>query len=407
MSNFVSNLFKTHLSHFRAAILVNNTNRICRILDVKRHYISKQIDSTGNTALLFAIKYASPLTVELLLQQGAQPDQPNFATLQTPLSLLAPRTYDADQAYQAKLDLEMAILLLDHNAYVEKTSPFKRLEEVEKECIAYETPLMTAVRIRNLAMATLLVDREANVNYAQKHSRNRPVHYAIMNGDEAMFDLLEKAGASCRTVISDGGNTLLHWFCNTQDNDKQVGLLKKLLDAGCDVNATNDVEQTPLMVAAQLNMVNTCEVLLAAFADTEKVDNRGHRAIDLAKLGGDCFRLLLHVKQHRETKCRIQSRTERVLCKKQIASHRRISNKLSNDTYETPCSPSVISTCVYAKSEVPTILSSDDTYPCVENSTMRKRIWSKLLRTKQRLSRTKDSSSARTINDRLLTLCDA
>ena len=174
MQNFVSNLFKTHLSHFRAAILANNTNRICRILDVKRHYINKQIDNAGNTALLFAIKYASPLTVELLLQQGAQPDQPNFVTLQTPLSLLASRTYDADQAYQAKLDLEIAILLLDHDAYVEKTSPFKCLGDEGKECSIYETPLMTAVRTRNLAMATLLVDREANVNYAQKHSRNRP-----------------------------------------------------------------------------------------------------------------------------------------------------------------------------------------------------------------------------------------
>lgn len=222
-----------------------------------------------------------------------------------------------------------------------------------------------------------------------------------MNGDEAMFDLLENAGASCRTVVSDGNNTLLHWFCNTRDNDKQVSLLKKLIDAGCDVNATNNLEQTPLMLAAKLNMANICEALLDAFADTEKVDKEGHRAIDFAKLGGDCFRLLLHVKQYQERKRRILSRTERIICKKQIASHRRISNQHSNDTYETFCSPSVISTCVDAKSEIPTILSSDDTDPCIENSTRRKRMWSKLLQAKQRLSRTKDSSLSRTIDDRL------
>jgi ankyrin repeat protein len=170
----LSYIFKTNLSSFRAAILANNTNKICRILDIERNYISNELDNAGNTALLLAIKYASPLTVKLLLQQGAHPDQTNFITFQTPLSLLASTTYDDDQTHLAKLALEMATILLDHDAYVDKPSSFESIDENGKEYVIKETPLMTAVRTKNLPMATLFVERQANVNYIEKQSGNRP-----------------------------------------------------------------------------------------------------------------------------------------------------------------------------------------------------------------------------------------
>ena len=170
----LSYVFKTNLSTFREAILANNTNRICRILDVERSYISKELDNAGNTALLLAIKFASPLTVQLLLQQGAHPDQTHFATFQTPLSLLASTVYDNNQVHQAKLALEMATMLLDHDAYVDKPSPFKSTDDNGEEYMIKETPLMTAVRTKNLPMATLFVERKANVNYIEKQSENRP-----------------------------------------------------------------------------------------------------------------------------------------------------------------------------------------------------------------------------------------
>jgi len=170
----LSYIFKTNLSSFRAAISANNTNKICRILDIERNYISNELDNAGNTALLLAIKYASPLTVKLLLQQGAHPDQTNFITFQTPLSLLASTTYDDDQTHLAKLALEMATILLDHDAYVDKPSSFESIDENGKEYVIKETPLMTAVRTKNLPMATLFVERQANVNYIEKQSGNRP-----------------------------------------------------------------------------------------------------------------------------------------------------------------------------------------------------------------------------------------
>lgn len=170
----LSYIFKTNLSTFRSAILSNDTNKICRILDVEREYLSKELDNSGNTALLLAIIYATPLTTHLLLEQGAHSDQTNFLTSQTPLSLLASTIYEDNQSFKAKNALEMAIILLDHGAYIDKPSPYMFTDEDGKDYIAKETPLMTAVRLNNLPMATLFVKRKANVNYIEKKSENRP-----------------------------------------------------------------------------------------------------------------------------------------------------------------------------------------------------------------------------------------
>lgn len=172
---FLSLFFKTNLSAFRSAILSNDTNRICRILDMEREHISKELDTSGNTALLLAIKYATPLTVRVLLEQGAHPDQTNAITFQTPLSLLASKTYGNDQTQEMKIAVEMAILLLDHGAYVDKPSPYKFIDSSGKEYLIRETPLMTAVRTKHFLLAKLLVERKANVNYFDKQTENRPL----------------------------------------------------------------------------------------------------------------------------------------------------------------------------------------------------------------------------------------
>ena len=169
----LSYLFKTNLASFRSAILEDNTDKICRILDVEREYLNKGIDSQGNTALHLAIEFASPLTVHLLLEQGAQPDQANAVTLQTPLSLLASKMFDDYQSSRAKKAVEMAKILLRHGAFVDKPSPRNYQDENNREYPGKETPLLTAVRKKNFPMAKLLVENKANVNYSEHHSKIR------------------------------------------------------------------------------------------------------------------------------------------------------------------------------------------------------------------------------------------
>ena len=107
-----------------------------------------------------------------------------------------------------------------------------------------------------------------------------------------MFDLLENAGASCRFVLTDNDNTLLHWFCSRRRNDKQMSLLKRLINQGFDLNATNADQRTPLMLATLSNMPNTCRLLLEHQVRLDQIDCDGYRAIDLAKPNSQCQRSL-------------------------------------------------------------------------------------------------------------------
>ena len=107
-----------------------------------------------------------------------------------------------------------------------------------------------------------------------------------------MFDLLESAGASCDSLLTTGDDTLLHWFCSRRDNDQCSSLLMKLIKRGCDINAENCEQRTPLFVAAHNDMVNTCRILLRAGAVANKVDSRGHRPVDVVPRDGQCLTLL-------------------------------------------------------------------------------------------------------------------
>ncbi|CAF2377679.1 unnamed protein product [Rotaria sp. Silwood2] len=387
---FFSYLFKTNLSALHAAILSDNTNKICRILDVKRDYIHKELDNKGNTALLLAMKHASPVTVRLLLEEGASPDQPNFVTFQTPLGFIAATVYEKDQLQVAKLALEMAVILLDHGADVDKPSPYTCLDENGKGYVIMETPLMTAVRTRSLPLAKLFVQKKANVNYIEKIFENRPIHFSITNGDVAMFDLLENAGASCRSVVSSGQNTLLHCFCHHKANDEQMSLLEKLINNGCDINAENSIRRTPLMLAAGLDMINTCYVLINAHADINKIDYKGYQAISFAKPDSECFKLLKQVIYIQHIKTQSHHNKDRVHLKKQYHS----TYTLSTQKSEPPKQFNNDKTNIEDQNNL-LRSESDRAYNAQDINTKYKNMWEKLLEAKQTTGRTRDLSVER------------
>lgn len=108
-----------------------------------------------------------------------------------------------------------------------------------------------------------------------------------------MYDLLEKSGAIISSILTDGQNTLLHWFCYKKENDQHPNLLQKLIDQGCDIDGHNQERLTPLMMAAKGDMIETCRLLLRNGAQIDKQDLFGNKAIDLTKIGSQCCRLLI------------------------------------------------------------------------------------------------------------------
>ncbi|CAF1352444.1 unnamed protein product [Rotaria magnacalcarata] len=396
-----SYLFKTSLSAFRAAILANNTNRICRILNLNRDYIHKELDVQGNTPLLLAMKYASSSTVRLLLEAGASPDQPNFLTFQTPLGLLAVTVYENDRLHEARIALEMANILLDYGAYVDQPSIYKYADEDGHGYVITETPLMIAVRTRNLPIATLFVERKANVNYVEKLFENRPVHFSITNGDEEMFDLLENAGASCRSVVNNEKNTLLHCFCLNKDNDEHISLLEKLIDKGCDVDAENTARRTPLMLAVKLNMINTCRVLINVHANIDKIDYEGFQVIDFTKPDSDCFKLLKQGKDTQKMNSQASHNKHQTYRRKKYISTSPVSKQISEPIKHFRVHDNKIKPCMSNGNYEDKIMKtqknlsrieSDRKHSTEEIHTKYKNMWERLIETKQQTPRTNDLS---------------
>lgn len=170
----LSYLFKTNLATLRSAIVEDNTDKICRILDFDRELLSRDIDSEGNTPLLLAVECASPLTVRLLLDLGAVCDQPNSVTSKTPLGALAAKAYADRDSYEAQRALELVKILIENGAYVDKPIPYIYKDENSNDYSGKETPLMIAVRERNIPLVKLLIEKKADVNYIERQSGIRP-----------------------------------------------------------------------------------------------------------------------------------------------------------------------------------------------------------------------------------------
>lgn len=114
----------------------------------------------------------------------------------------------------------------------------------------------------------------------------------MSNGDETMFDVLDNASPIDCSIVSVGDETLLHWFCHVQENDLSIGLLEKLIRKGCNVNAPNAEQRTPIFLAVMHNMVNTCRILIREKARLNTVDINGHRLIDFAQRNTPCYELI-------------------------------------------------------------------------------------------------------------------
>ena len=214
------------------------------------------------------------------------------------------------------------------------------------------------------------------------------IHYAITNGDESVFDLLENAGAVCQSVITVGENNLLHWFCSSKENDKHISLLEKLITKGCDINTENSDQYTPLMLAVKDDMINTCRVLLNAQAKIDTADSKGNKAIDLAKPDGECSKLL---RQKLEVQTK-NSPSTTVVWKKRINFSRRHTSQLSDLKHDDISSPGTSSKYSDTEETIETQNNGSPIQPYIypnrrrdseEMDTKYERMWGKLLHTRQ------------------------
>ncbi len=113
-----------------------------------------------------------------------------------------------------------------------------------------------------------LLKQAADVNAAQGDGMTA-LHWAAMNGDAEMVDMLVYAGANIRATTRIGAYTPLY----LASQRGHAPAIASLLKAGGDVKAGTPNGTTPLMVAALSGEVEAVKVLLEAGADPNAKDS--------------------------------------------------------------------------------------------------------------------------------------
>ena len=145
------------------------------------------------------------------------------------------------------------------------------------------TPLIDAVTMRQLKVATFLLDHQANIELRDANGFT-PLLLAAKRGYGDMIDLLLSRGADINAGVQSSGQTVLH--LTTLQGSKS--LTEQLLARGAKVNAPDASGKTPLYVAAKMGFKAMAELLLAHGADVNIKDNeRGMTPLAVAVDAGN------------------------------------------------------------------------------------------------------------------------
>lgn len=296
------------------AIEAKNLAKVRKVL-AKHSNLVNVADAYGTTPLMLAISEDSQDIVQLLLEAGAQPNQPDRFGRTVLMRLPEDATpelaqllllYGANVNYRRPDDQATTLMLAVQYA---KPNVIKVLLQAGAELNAYDdegkTALMRAAAWKNWEVVKLLLESGGNLN-TRDDAGHAALEYAARTGDITSVKMLVEAGADATSVDENGnaawqltpydaapemidfwltakvdlehrndeGQTWLHLLVTSKAEYVQA-----LLQAGADINARDNHGATPLMLASSRNGLTTVQVLLEAGADLTLRDNNGKTAL--------------------------------------------------------------------------------------------------------------------------------
>ncbi|MBN3927991.1 ankyrin repeat domain-containing protein [Nostoc sp. NMS4] len=138
------------------------------------------------------------------------------------------------------------------------------------------TELIHAIVFGSLEQVKLLLEQGADIDVRDCWYRT-PWLLSIQMGEIPKAKLLLAAGANQNDVGICGKTSLMY---ATEDNSPEV--LQWLIAEGCDIEATDDFANTPLIIAAEYGAIDCVRILLEAGANPSKINNCDRKAIKIA-----------------------------------------------------------------------------------------------------------------------------
>ena len=134
-----------------------------------------------------------------------------------------------------------------------------------------QTPLMWACSVKNnIRNVTTLLEHGADVNVANKEDGASALHFAAKYADQEIIESLLKANASIN-ITDDQQQTPLMWACTMKNNSRNVAAL---ICHGADVNVTKQWSGlTALHLAAEHADRDTIKCLLDQHISVNVIDN--------------------------------------------------------------------------------------------------------------------------------------
>ena len=240
-------------------------------------------DPEGRTALMVAAGRNDQELVELLLDAGADAGQRDIEGVSALTIAKADGFRDIVALLQSAGARESQEELLDEAVRDGDLDAVERLldEGVDMNALdtdAYQTPLMTALQLRELDIFLRLVQAGADPTREgtgiETTGENAISVAARQSSPWALRVLLE-----ARARQADLNRALMLGCAN-------ASVLRVALEAGANVNAKGRRNETPLICAASAGAADAVSALLEAGADVDATSEDGRTASEMAKLKG-------------------------------------------------------------------------------------------------------------------------
>jgi hypothetical protein len=139
--------------------------------------------------------------------------------------------------------------------------------------------LRNAVKNRYTDVAKLLLTTGSNVNSKNEKPTNTPLHFAVINCD---IEIVEMLVARCAKIDAKNKTGLTPLHIAAQNG--KVKTVKILLNYGAGVDSKNEYDKTPLHIATKRSYLKVVSVLLKFCADINSQDVNGNTALHIAAL---------------------------------------------------------------------------------------------------------------------------